>query len=148
MDEEDLLHAIHERVTHDDLRERDARAPRLDAPANALRREAVLDRAVDRVDEPRHRLGDCLADRGAEDREDRGGDLARVASHRFADRVLDGGRERDPELSVTRRALHDRLRQLFRELLGGELRGVEAAAELVDLASLRAEQEIAKLAEL
>jgi len=81
LDEQHLFHAVDERVAHHDLRERDACAPRLDAPPDALRREAVLDRAVDRVGEPRHRRGDRLADRGTEHRKDRGGDLARVSSH-------------------------------------------------------------------
>src|SRR5678815_2715836 len=73
VDEKYLLHAIHQRVTHDDLREWHTRSPRLDAPPNALWRQAVLDGAIDRVDEPRHRLGDRFADRWAEYGEDRGG---------------------------------------------------------------------------
>src|SRR5690349_24382455 len=108
----------------------------------------MLDRAVDRVDESRHGLGDCLADRRTEDREYRGGELARVTPDRLLDRALDGGRERDGELSVARGALDDRLRQLLRELVGRELLGVEAAAELVDLTTLRSEQQVAELGEL
>src|SRR5688500_7055597 len=135
-------------MPHHDLRERDAGSPRLEPPPDAARRETVLDRTVDRVDEPGHRFGDRFPDRRTEHREDRSRDLVRVASNRLADRCLDSRRERDGELPIARGALRDRLWQLLGELLRGELQRVEAPPELVELPALSAEEEVAELGEL
>ena len=108
----------------------------------------MLDGAIDRVDEPRHRLGDRLADRRAEHGEDRGGDLLWVAADRFADRAFHGRRQRDAELPIAIRALHDRLRQMLGDLLGRQLERIESAAKLVELPTFAAEQQIAEFGEL
>jgi hypothetical protein len=76
----------------------------------------VLNGAVDRPDERRHRLRDCLANRRPEDRKDRRRDFARVPANRFAKRRLDSWRQRTTYLPIALPAKDDRLGEVFGEI--------------------------------
>ena len=89
VDQEDLLDPVEQGVAEHDLRERHAGAPALQPPAQAARREAVLDGPVDGLHDAGHGLGDRHADRRADDRIDSGRDRLGIALHRFQEPLLD-----------------------------------------------------------
>jgi len=93
LDQEDLFYAIDQAVLENDLGERLSRARGLDAPPEAARRQAGLERAIDAVDERGERLTNGPPNRRPHEREDRIGKDPRVAT----DGALDGSLDRRPE---------------------------------------------------
>ena len=65
MDKEDLFDAVLERPHQDHLAEGHPGAGRLDAPPDALQREALLQRVIEALEHRRDQLPHCLADRRA-----------------------------------------------------------------------------------
>jgi hypothetical protein len=100
MDQKHLLDAILQRVEQDDLGKRPAGAEGGPAPLQRAQRDALLDRAIERVHHRRERVGDRLANRGPHDRKQRVGQRAWIAAHRRGQRFLDRRREHPRQLRV------------------------------------------------
>ena len=148
MNQEGLFDAIDQRVLDDDLRIRDAGAPRLDAPLDATRRERVFHGAIDRSHERRHGLRDCLADGRAEDWEDGGGNLTRVPTDRLPQRRLHRRRQRPANLPVALPAQDDRLGQVLGEIGGRDVPLPQLGGQFLEPVLLRSNQELAKRREI
>ena len=105
LDQEGLLDAEAQRVPQHDLGKRHAAARRLEAPAQSLDRQAVLQGLIDLLNQALERLADRTPDCRTHDREQDIGEEARITLYR----VLDTGR--------------DRLLQGVRQFLGGVVIG-------------------------
>ena len=121
IDEKDLLDAEQQRLQQHDLAEGSPGPKRLDAPRQRPPRQAVLQRAIERLDHADEAGGHGLADGRAHHREERVGQRLRVALDRRRDGVFDRGRQRAGEFGVERPQLQG-LRQHGGHLAGPEPR--------------------------
>ena len=149
VDEEELLDAVDQAVEQDDLGERLAAAPRFEAPAQTLDREAGLDRAVGRLQHAAHGRDDRLANGRAHDREESVGDALRVFAHRAAHgarhRVLQRGVE---GIGVARAAGRDGAGDHRADFVGGDGAIVEALLDALEAGALGGKEEPAELFDL
>jgi hypothetical protein len=128
LDEEDLLHAVEQGMGEHDLAERPPGPQRLDPPRQRPPREAVLERAVQRVDHRGQARGHGLPDGRSHHREERVGQGPRVPRHRGGDGLLDRRGQGPGEVGVER-ALQERLRKHGAHLRRARGRIVEPRAQ-------------------
>ena len=144
MDQEHLLDAVDQRVEQDDLGKRLARAPRRQAPPEGTHREALLERAVERVEHAAQRVGDRLADRGPDDREQGVGQWPRVAADRAGDDGFDRRHQRLGE-PVVAAAMRQRLGQAAGQIAAPEDGIVQPRAQVGNRLALRIDQQVPQL---
>ena len=149
VDEQELLDAVDQAVEQDDLGERLAAAPRLDAPAQTLHREAGLDRAVGRLQHAAHGRDDRLADGRAHDREESVGDALRVLAHRAAHGARHRVRERGVEgVGVARAGGGDGAGHHRADVVGGDRASVQSLFDALEPRALGGQEEPAELLDL
>ncbi len=149
VDQKNLLHAIYQAVQKNDFGERLAGADRFQAPANSLRRKAVLHGLIERLEHGANRFRDGLANGGAHYREQSAGENAGIFADRFAQRLFHRGHQRFIQVRVAAvgAAQLDGLRDDGAQILCASDGIVEAVAQGIDFFLFRSEENVAQILE-
>ena len=149
VDQQELLDAIDQTVEQNDLGERLPAAPRLDAPAQTLHREAGLDRAVGRLQHGAHGRDDRLADGRTHDREKSVGDALWVFAHRAAHGARYRIRERGVEgFGVAHTGGGDGACHHRADVVGGDRASVQSPLDALESRALGGQEEPPELLDL
>ena len=148
VNQEDLLDLIHQRVSQHDVGVGHPCAPRLEAPLQSSRRQAVVDRTVHRVEEAGQGLGDGLTDSRPQRRVDCVGERVRVPVYRLGDRCFDGRGKCAGQLVVAGSAIGDRFGQDVAHGVGRHCEAIDPILKFPQPLLLRPDQKLAQLVEV